>query len=139
MEDIAKLITALGAAPTLLTALLLIWLIFKTRPGAAIFSRLFNGHDKHGSPKRDAAGEASVDYWKNANRETIEKALENHEKEGSRRFDSIEDALRELVEAQHETTREARVNANQIVTSINSLTLAIASSNNMVMQHLRKS
>ena len=77
----------------LLGSLLVAWLILRTRAVGAFAARLFNGQHTNGSPKRDHAGEASVDFWRITFAEIVQDIFDRHERVEQERLRAIADAI----------------------------------------------
>lgn len=88
--DLLALILERGG---LLASLVTVWLILRTQAVGALAARLLNGQTKNGAPKRDHAGEASVDYWRNAFREIAQEIFDRHELAERERLDAITESV----------------------------------------------
>lgn len=128
MDEIGRLIQALGGIPFFLAALLLTYLILKTPAGTILAKKLLNGErppTNNVNHINGAAGEASVEFWKATHRDIVKAALVDHEHDEimryedlGRRYGDLRDALKELANAQKDAAKESREGLNRVVDAI---------------------
>lgn len=120
MGEIAQIITAFGAAPAMLTGLFLVWQIFKTEPGKALANKLLNGKEKNG-----VAGQATVDFWKNANRAIFREEIDVHDRDAERRHETLEKSLGRLEALHTQSIEVIRTGHDRIVDALTSLSFKL--------------
>lgn len=76
--------------------LMLIYLILKTPVASSLMLKMANGHEKDGSSRNEQSGQASIEFWKDANRTIVSSLVDDHNDESIQRQHEVMMLLREM-------------------------------------------